>query len=193
MKNLEGLPHSAQVSYEERQEREKRFKDGELPCLFCSPTMELGIDIADLQLLHLRNVPPTPANYAQRSGRAGRRGDPALILTYCAANSGHDQYFFHHQDDIVSGIVRPPQIDFNNEDLIKAHLHAIWLGKVNLDLGDSIIELLVTADPNYPLKDALKTLLMLSEGRFRECVQEAKDVVESCSLDDSATSWMQDE
>ena len=193
LKNLEGLPHSAQVSYEERQEREKRFKDGELPCLFCSPTMELGIDIADLQLLHLRNVPPTPANYAQRSGRAGRRGDPALILTYCAANSGHDQYFFHHQDDIVSGIVRPPQIDFNNEDLIKAHLHAIWLGKVNLDLGDSIIGLLVTADPNYPLKDAVKTLLMLSEGRFRECVQEAKNVVESCSLDDSATSWMQDE
>ena len=40
--------------------------------LFCSPTMELGVDITDLNTVNLRNVPPTPANYAQRSGRAGQ-------------------------------------------------------------------------------------------------------------------------
>lgn len=31
--------------------------------LFCSPTMELGVGIAQLNLVNLRNVPPTPANY----------------------------------------------------------------------------------------------------------------------------------
>jgi ATP-dependent helicase YprA (DUF1998 family) len=41
-----------------------------LPALFCSPTMELGVDISTLNAVYLRNVPPTPANYAQRSGRA---------------------------------------------------------------------------------------------------------------------------
>src|SRR5207249_965409 len=62
-----------------------------LPVLFCSPKMELGVDISALNAVYLRNVPPTPANYAQRSGRAGRSGQAALVLTYSSAQSPHDQ------------------------------------------------------------------------------------------------------
>ena len=58
-----------------REEREQKFRSGVLPLLYCSPTMELGIDISDLNIVAMRNVPPTPANYAQRSGRAGRSGN----------------------------------------------------------------------------------------------------------------------
>jgi superfamily II DNA/RNA helicase len=189
LKQLEGLPHSAQVSYEDRQNREQRFRDGELSCLFCSPTMELGIDIADLQLLHLRNVPPTPANYAQRSGRAGRRGDPALVLTYCSAGSGHDQYFFRHREDMVSGVVRPPRIDLGNEDLVRAHVHAIWLAKIRLKLQSSISDLLEMPLAYYPLKDGIKDQLQLSEARLAECIAEAESIIKSCAIEESNADW----
>ena len=77
---LEAREHTAQVTWEDRQERETRFREGELPLLFCSPTMELGVDIAQLNLVNLRNVPPTPANYAQRSAAGARdeAGSPPL-------------------------------------------------------------------------------------------------------------------
>ncbi|NJP07392.1 MAG: DEAD/DEAH box helicase [Chloroflexaceae bacterium] len=72
---IEGHEHTGQSKQSDREQREQEFRQGTLPVLFCSPTMELGIDIADLNMVHLRNVPPTPANYAQRSGRAGRSGN----------------------------------------------------------------------------------------------------------------------
>ena len=84
---LEAREHTAQVDSEMRELREHAFREARLPVLFCSPTMELGVDIAQLNTVYLRNVPPTAANYAQRSGRAGRSGQPALVVTYCAAKS----------------------------------------------------------------------------------------------------------
>ena len=71
LQGFEAREHTAQVDYEMRQDREDRFREGTLPILYCSPTMELGVDIAQLNVVNLRNIPPTPANYAQRSGTSG--------------------------------------------------------------------------------------------------------------------------
>ena len=139
---LEAREHTAQVTSEERQAREDRFRQGGLPLLFCSPTMELGVDIAQLNLVNLRNVPPTPANYAQRSGRAGRGGQPALVFTYCAGRSPHDQYFYREPDRMVAGAVAPPRIDLRNRDLIRSHVHAIWMESARLDLGKTLTAVL---------------------------------------------------
>ena len=137
------------VSRDDRIEREEKFRAGEITTLFCSPTMELGIDIAQLTVVHMRNVPPGPANYAQRSGRAGRSGQGALVMTYCASQSPHDSHYFHHREDMVAGQVVAPALDLANEELLRAHLHAVYLGVVGLneldrqdDEGGSIASLL---------------------------------------------------
>lgn len=178
---LEGREHTAQVSQRQREWREWRFRfekedresltknatdlktAGEseqfLPALFCSPTMELGVDISALNAVYLRNVPPTPANYAQRAGRAGRSGQAAVIVTYCAAQSPHDQYFFSRRNEMVAGVVRPPALDITNEELVRSHLHAVWLAETKLALSPDIPEILDLKQADYPLKSEIRDVV----------------------------------
>ncbi|NDD65095.1 MAG: DEAD/DEAH box helicase, partial [Acidobacteria bacterium] len=148
LKRLKAREHTAQVPADLREEREQDFREGRLPILYCSPTMELGVDISDLNVVNLRNVPPTPANYAQRSGRAGRSGQPALVFTYCTIGSPHDQYFFKRPELMVAGQVTPPRLDLANEDLVRSHVHAIWLAETGQSLQRSLVDLLdVSGEP----------------------------------------------
>src|SRR5690606_34759309 len=134
-----------------------------LPALVCSPTMELGIDISALNVVYLRNVPPTPANYVQRAGRAGRSGQAALVVTYCAAQSPHDQYFFRNPRAMVHGEVRPPLLDLANRELIESHLNAVWLACTGVELPGSIADLLQVDRPGLPLRADLDAGLRAAE------------------------------
>ncbi|MCX7044341.1 MAG: DEAD/DEAH box helicase [Candidatus Sumerlaeota bacterium] len=156
---LQAHEHTAQVPDELRRQREDAFKTARLPILFCSPTMELGVDIAELNVVNMRNIPPTPANYAQRSGRAGRSGQPALVFSYCTTGSPHDQYFFRRPEQMVSGVVQAPRIDLANEDLIRSHIHAVWLAETKLRLGSSLKDILdLNGDnPSLRLLDSVKS------------------------------------
>ena len=153
--SLQAREHTAQVDAKEREKREEDFRAASLPVLFCSPTMELGVDISTLNTVYMRNVPPTPANYAQRSGRAGRNGQPALVLTYCAARSPHDQYYFKDLKRMVTGVVTPPAIDLANEDLIHSHINAVWLAETGSKLGPSVRHVLEVSDPNLTIIDQI--------------------------------------
>jgi len=150
---LEAREHTAQVTPQKRQEREQRFSTAALPVLYCSPTMELGVDIRSLNVVGMRNVPPTPANYAQRSGRAGRSGQPAVVLTYCATGNAHDNYYFGRSQDMVAGAVAPPRLELGNQDLVRAHAHAVWLVQTGLDLKSSMIDLIDVEQRGQPLRD----------------------------------------
>lgn len=178
---FEAREHTAQVRQDVREVREQRFRHGDkeqealrarrdelrdlgesgrfLPVMFCSPTMELGVDISALNAVYLRNTPPTPANYAQRSGRAGRSGQAALVVTYCAARSPHDQYFFRDPRAMVHGEVRAPMLDLSNQDLVVSHLNAIWLAASGQKLESSIAAVLEPNTPGQPVRADIRAAL----------------------------------
>lgn len=191
IQDIHAAEHTAQVPAERREEREEEFRHGSLPILYCSPTMELGVDIAELNVVNMRNIPPTPANYAQRSGRAGRSGQPALVFSYCSTGSSHDQYFFQHPDSMVSGAVAPPRLDLVNEDLVRAHVHAIWLAEAGISLGESLKHLLDAAgdEPTLALKEPVRAAL--SDATIRErALRRASNILRTLpGLNESTALW----
>lgn len=130
--------HSGQVEGEERLSLELRFNDPDRPIidvLACTPTLEVGVSLDDLNAVVLRNLPPTPANYAQRIGRAGRRSKVALSVAH-AGHGPHDSYYFANPSDMIAGQVRAPAISLDNAPLLKRHINSLVLEILQLDLPE---------------------------------------------------------
>ena len=121
--------HTAQLTNQEGAERQRDFSNDLKPLnvLSCSTTFELGVDVGDLHTVFLRNVPPTIANYIQRSGRAGRRlSAAAFVLTYCRRRP-HDLGYFDCAEKLISGKVLPTVIKTDNSRIARRHLHGVVL------------------------------------------------------------------
>ena len=118
--------HSAQISGKERAKRETEFKEGRLDALVCTPTLELGVDIGPLLTVVLRNAPPTPANYAQRVGRAGRRLRIGFVSTFCAGGA-HDRHAFEDPEWLIAGRFEPPRLRLDNPKVVLRHLRSYLL------------------------------------------------------------------
>jgi superfamily II DNA/RNA helicase len=172
--------HTGQIKNEEKIEREDKFNEAiELSALYCSPTMELGIDISSLNIVHMRNVPPSPANYAQRSGRAGRSGQSALVFTYASKVSPHDKHYFANPVKMVAGIVQAPRIDLTNEELIRSHINATVLSFLNAEeFKPSLTDLIDISGGTYNLKNDIKTKYQdVIDSRFEEIKNTVYQVV----------------
>ena len=204
---FEAQEHTAQVSSVDRELLEIRFRAGRkdaekwrrlspgkpykrLPILYCSPTMELGIDISALNYVYMRNVPPTAANYVQRAGRAGRSGQQALSLTYCAAMSPHDQWFFNHPDEMVQGVVKEPTLDLSNESLVKSHLHSIWMSAACIDLPHTVCSVLDLDSDEMPVEKEIYENLSSVEVTER-AIEFAQSFVDQFREDLCAQSWFE--
>lgn len=192
LQGIHAREHTAQVPNETRIQREDEFREGKLPVLYCSPTMELGVDIAQLNAVNLRNVPPTPANYAQRSGRAGRSGQPAIVFTYCTTGSPHDQYFFKRPERMVAGSVTPPRLDLANEDLVRAHVHAVWLAETGRSLGHTLKDVLdlslVDGKPSLTLQMGVSAQMSSQHARER-AAQRMTRILSTLESELAGAAW----
>ena len=124
--------HTAMVPADERERLENLFK-GEseaVNCFVCTPTLELGIDIGRLDAVLMRNVPPLPANYWQRAGRAGRRHRMAVNITYCRPVS-HDRAYFSEPIKLLAGHIDPPAFNLRNSMMVAKHVHATIITRLH--------------------------------------------------------------
>lgn len=124
MDDLIAKEHTAQLGIDKSTDYQNKFKDKKINVLSCSTTFEMGVDVGSLQTVFMRNMPPTPANYAQRAGRAGRSlNSAAYSITFCANNS-HDLTFFRNPETMIKGTVNPPSFNVDNEKIILRHIYA---------------------------------------------------------------------
>ena len=132
---LKPAEHSAAVSDDTRAEVERGFQENPptYNVLVCTPTLELGVNIGDLEAVSMRNVPPSPANYAQRAGRTGRRSRMGMAVGF-ARNTPHDGYFFDHPDEVIVGAIPPPRFNMANLQAVARHIHSLVLQEARLDV-----------------------------------------------------------
>ena len=122
---MEISEHTGQLETRHASEIQQKFIDGEINVLSCSTTFELGVDVGEVVAVLMKNVPPSPANYVQRAGRAGRRtGSAALVLTF-AQRRNHDLHYFQDPWAMVDGTIDTPIIAVNNPQIVRRHLHAV--------------------------------------------------------------------
>lgn len=193
-KRFIGDVHTGQNSYEDKRESEDRFREGQISALYCSPTMELGIDISTLNVVHMRNAPPNPANYAQRSGRAGRSGKAALIYTYCSAYAPHDVHYFKNSVKMVAGNVVPPRLEFNNEELMISHLNAVCFAALNLGGGQSICDFIDMNDKvKLPLNNDVMANVVMNDKQKQLLADSFSKVINDFYPKLKKSHWFSDE
>jgi len=82
--------HHSSLSREEREYSELQFSRGREACIVCTSTMELGIDVGDLDKVLQVNTPHTVSSFLQRMGRTGRREGTISNTTFFIAE---EKYF----------------------------------------------------------------------------------------------------
>lgn len=120
--------HTAQLSRDQQTTYQEAFVQKKINALSCSTTFELGVDVGSLETVYMRDVPPSPANYVQRAGRAGRASNSvAFVLTY-ARLSSHDFTYYKDPRYMISGMIKAPVFEIENEKIIYRHIFAVAIG-----------------------------------------------------------------
>ncbi len=119
--------HTGLLERSDRERKEYAFKQrpffNSLNALVATSTLEMGINIGDLNTTFNNSIPPLPSNFIQRVGRAGRASGSALIVNF-ATNDSHDQYYFQEPKEMMQGEVNSPGCYLEAKEILKRHFLA---------------------------------------------------------------------
>ena len=124
---FEAAEHSAQLDGRRLRDLEERFKQGQVNVLSCSTTMEMGVDIGGLSAVVMNNAPPSAANYLQRAGRAGRRGEGVSFAVTLCPNSPHGQQVFSNPLWPFRSTISVPRVALDSERLVQRHVNSLCI------------------------------------------------------------------
>lgn len=117
--------HTAQVDKMVTNLLVSKFKDHTVNILACSTTMEMGVDLGNLEVVMLTSVPPTPSNYKQRAGRSGRNNKVrSACITLCGSDAIGLRALFHPKENIINRTVSVPKVDLMSPQVVQRHVNS---------------------------------------------------------------------
>lgn len=119
--------HSAQIPGAALTRRSADFKEGKINLLSCSTTMEMGVDIGGLTAVAMHNVPPSPANFLQRAGRAGRRSETTSVSFTMCKGTPHGEAVFHNPLWPFTAALAIPKVSLQSAPIVQRHVNALVL------------------------------------------------------------------
>ncbi|WP_308294628.1 helicase-related protein [Streptomyces sp. JJ66] len=138
--------------------------------LTCMPTLELGIDIGDLSAVLLASMPPAPANYAQRIGRAGRSTGNSLTVTF-VPRGARSHYYLHVPEQMLAGRIIPPDCYLDASEILRRQYLAFLFDRAaDRSLWDG------TSIPERPMPPRIGELFghgLAEDGWFRRFLDVA--------------------
>ena len=199
---LTAREHTAQLSPEQATRYQEAFQEGhartepaQINVLSCSTTFELGVDLGELEAVFLRDVPPSPANYQQRAGRAGRGvGTAAFVVTF-ALNRSHDAHFFQQPEALIAGNIRPPRITLSSDIILQRHINAVVLSKFTRDYQSKHGQEIRSIGDFFDVRDQLEeTPCFLLERDIESTVNDLQtqlhELVASCVGEEGAPQYL---
>lgn len=131
--------HSGQQNRELLDYYTNEFKSTpqKLNLLQCSTTMEMGVDIGDIETVLMTNIPPSSANYNQRTGRAGRRGQSKAVAFSLCPNTAIGMQAFENPMSILTSVnpaIRPIVSDI----IVQRHVNSFLVRSFLYDQAPTV-------------------------------------------------------
>ena len=146
--------HTAQVDKMISRQVQQDFKNHCINILACSTTMEMGVDLGDLELVMMTSVPPMPSNYKQRAGRSGRRGQVrSACVTLCGSDAVGIRTLLNPMDNVILRNVNSPTVDLHSTQVIQRHINSFLVREFGVFgmAGGSIMEQVLSYYTNYEI------------------------------------------